>query len=413
MGGIKIHKAYQPLITSNKRYFLLTGGRASLKSTTIHDFSSRLSYQKHHGILVTRYTMASAEKSIIPEFESSIKLNGSFDDFHKTGNKYINKHTGSFILFSGIKTSSGDQTANLKSLAGITTWIIDEGEDFKDESAFDDIDDSIRGNWNQNRVIWVQNPSTKEHFIYKRWIEKTPRYIDVEGHQVVVSGHTKVEAIHTTYHIAKRMGYLSQSFLDKVDDIKKNNPKKYKHKYLGGWLDKAEGVVFENWEYGKFNPNNLQTSFGQDFGFSIDPTTLVEVAIDKKKKKIYVKEHLYKPKLTTSEIAFINIQKAEKKLIIADSAEPRLIEELKSKGCNIRATEKGQGSISAGIALMLDYQIILEPNSINTGKELNNYIYADKGSKLYVDDFNHAIDAIRYNVFFHLSNPNRGVYDIR
>ena len=145
MGGIKIHKAYQPLITSKKRYFLLTGGRASLKSTTIHDFSSRLTYEKNNGILVTRYTMASAEKSIIPEFESSIRINGSVSDFVKSGNKYTNKHTGSFILFSGIKTNSGDQTANLKSLAGITTWIIDEGEDFKDEKTFDDIDDSIPG----------------------------------------------------------------------------------------------------------------------------------------------------------------------------------------------------------------------------------------------------------------------------
>lgn len=413
MGGIKIHKAYKPLITSKKRYFLLTGGRASLKSTTIHDFSSRLSYEKNHGILVTRYTMASAEKSIIPEFESSIKLNGSYVDFIKSGNKYTNKHTGSFILFSGIKTSSGDQTANLKSLAGITTWIIDEGEDFKDESIFDDIDDSIRGNWNQNRIIWVQNPSTKEHFIYKRWIERNQKQISVDDQPVIISNHPRVEAIHTTYHIAKSLGYLSESFLEKVEDIRLNNPKKYKHKYLGGWLDKAEGVVFENWKYGKFNPDELQTSFGQDFGFSIDPTTLIEVAIDKSKKKIYVKECVYKPKLTTSQIAQINLSYADRCLIIADSAEPRLIQELRAKGCNIKETEKGAGSISAGIALMLDYEIIVENESENIAKELNNYVYADKGSKLYVDDFNHAIDAIRYNVFYHLANPNRGKYDIR
>ena len=62
---------------------------------------------------------------------------------------------------------------------------------------------------------------------------------------------------------------------------------------------------------------------------------------------------------------------------------------------------------------MQDFKIIVDPNSTNIAKELNNYVYADKGSKLYVDDFNHAIDAIRYNVFFHLSKPNRGIYDIR
>ncbi len=400
MGGIKIHKAYSPLITSHKRYFILTGGRASLKSTTIHDFASRLSYQKGHGILVTRYTMASAEKSIIPEFESSIRLNNSFNDFHKRGNKYTNIHTGSFILFSGIKTNSGDQTANLKSLHGITTWIIDEGEDFKDESIFDDIDDSIRTSTHQNRIIWVQNPSTKEHFIYKRWIENNYSYLEIEGEQVIISNHPNVEPIHTTYHIAEKLGYLSKSFLDKVNEIKEKNYAKYKHKYLGGWLDKAEGVVFNNWRFGNFNPDGLQTSFGQDYGFSVDPTTLIEVAIDKKKKRIYAKEHLYKARLTTSQIGKINKSVCGNKLIVGDSAEPRLIQELSNMGCNIYPAEKGQGSISLGVALLLDYELIIEGE--NLAKELNNYIYADKGSKMFVDDFNHLIDPLRYIVTYHL-----------
>tara|TARA_R110000796_G_scaffold97429_2_gene204459 strand:+ start:24439 stop:25674 length:1236 start_codon:yes stop_codon:yes gene_type:complete len=411
MGGIRIHRAYAPLITSKKRYFLLTGGRASLKSTTIHDFSSRLSYEKGHGILVTRYTMASAEKSIIPEFESSIKLNGSYSDFHKSGNKYTNKHTGSFILFSGIKTNSGDQTANLKSLAGITTWIIDEGEDFDDEIVFDDIDDSIRGNWNQNRVIWVQNPSTKEHFIYKRWIEQSFKHINLEGQQVIVSKHKDVEAIHTTYHIAESMGYLSTSFLSKVNDIKLNNPKKYRHKYLGGWLEKAEGVVFENWSIGEFNPDNLQLVYGQDYGFSNDPTTLVEVAIDNKNKKIYAKELLYKAGLQTSQIADINVQYCGKCLIVGDSAEPRLISELQAVS-NILPAKKGQGSITAGVMILQDYEIIVEAKSINLIKELNNHVYADKGSKTYEDKWNHLIDALRYVVYYILNN-NSSRADVR
>jgi phage terminase large subunit len=177
-------------------------------------------------------------------------------------------------------------------------------------------------------------------------------------------------------------------------------------------MEKAEGVVFTNWKFGTFNPDNLQTSFGQDFGFSIDPTTLVEVAIDKNKRIIYVHEHLYKPKLTTSEIAKVNKSICGNSLIIADSAEPRLIAELQSQNCNIQPTEKGAGSISAGIALMQDYQIIVEHNSTNIAKELNNYIYSDKKSGLVIDNFNHAIDAIRYNVFFNLSNPNKGSYFI-
>ena len=142
--------------------------------------------------------------------------------------------------------------------------------------------------------------------------------------------------VHTTYLDNKE--YLSESFLNQIEQLEKSNPKKYQHTILGGWLDKAEGVVFTNWKFGAFNPDNLQTSFGQDFGFSIDPTTLVEVAIDKSKRIIYVKEHLYKPKLTTSEIAVINKQVCGGNLIIADSAEPRLIAELQSQRCNIQPT---------------------------------------------------------------------------
>ena len=216
-----------------------------------------------------------------------------------------------------------------------------------------------------------------------------------------------VTYIHTTY--LDNIKNLDQSFIDEAEYIKQNNPKKFEHVILGGWLDKAEGVVFDNWEFGKFNPDNLQTSFGQDFGFSIDPTTLVEVAIDKGKKIIYVKEHLYKPKLTTSEIAYINKQTCGRSIVIADSAEPRLIDELSRAGCNIRAAEKGQGSINLGVELIKDYKLIVDNDSMNVAKELNNYVYLDKGSKLYVDDFNHIIDAIRYNVTFQLGGRSASI----
>lgn len=390
---------------SDSRYFIISGGRGSGKSFSVNSFLLLLTYEVGHVILFTRYTLTSAHISIIPEFIEKIDTANLRHQFHITKDEIINLTTGSKILFKGIKTSSGTQTANLKSLSGVTTWVLDEAEELVDESIFDKIDFSIRAKGIQNRIMLILNPATKEHFIYKRFFELR----GVEAGSNTIKGDTTY--IHTSY--LDNYENLSESFITQIEQMKQRNPKKYNHVILGGWLDKAEGVVFTNWKYGKFNPDNLQTSFGQDFGFSIDPTTLVEVGIDKNKRKIYVKECLYKPKLTTSEIAAINLKNAKGGLIIADSAEPRLIAELKSKGCNVKATEKGAGSISAGIALMQDYEIIVETNSINIAKELNNYVYADKGSKLYVDAFNHAIDAIRYNVFYHLANPNRGNYDIR
>jgi phage terminase large subunit len=399
---INLNKKYIPLFNSDSRYYVITGGRGSGKSFALNSFLLLLTYEVGHVILFTRYTLVSAHISIIPEFVEKIEMAGLENDFSITKDEIINLKTKSKILFKGIKTSSGTQTANLKSLSGVTTFVLDEAEELVDEDVFDKIDLSVRHNTKQNRVILILNPTTKEHFIYQRFFEAR----GVEAGESTTKQDTTY--IHTTY--LDNIENLSDSFITQIESLKEQNRKKYQHQILGGWLDKAEGVVFTNWSFGNFNPDNLQTSFGQDFGFSIDPTTLVEVAIDKNKRKIYVKEHLYKPKLTTSEIAVINKQVCGNGLIVADSAEPRLIAELQNQRCNIVATEKGAGSITAGLALMQDYEIVLEPNSQNIAKELNNYIYSDKKSGLVIDNYNHAIDAIRYNVFYHLSNPNKGQY---
>jgi len=400
---LKKHSDIWDALGNDTRFFILTGGRGSGKSFEVGRFTSLLSFEQGHKILFTRQTMTSAHLSIIPEFQEKIELLNLQGCFEINRSVIENTLSKSEIIFKGIKTSSGDQTANLKSLQGVTTWILDEAEELTDEETFDKINLSIRQKGVHNRVILILNPTSKEHWIYKRFFERAGVEAGFNGVK------DNVTYIHTTYQDNKEN--LDLSFLDEIEYIKQSNPIKYNHVIMGGWLDKAEGVVITNWKYGQFNPDNLQTSFGQDFGFSIDPTTLVEVAIDKKRKKIYVKECLYKPKLTTTEIASINLSNAGHKLIIADSAEPRLIAELASKGCRIVATRKGAGSISAGIAIMQDYEIIVEPNSINVGKELNNYVYADKGSKLYVDAFNHAIDAIRYNIYYHLSGG--GAIEIR
>lgn len=378
----------------------MTGGRGSGKSFSAQTILTNKCIAEDTGVLFTRYTMVSAHKSIIPEFQEKIELLGgqSLVDITKTDVKFYN---GSIMSFTGIKTSSGDQTANLKSLKGYNIWVIDEAEELTDESMFDKIDLSFRDKTRQNLIVIILNPSTKEHWIYKRFFEQMGVQEGFNGEKGGVC------YIHTTY--LDNIKHLSDSFLQRVEQIRKNNPKKYKHVILGGWLDKLDGVVFENWEYGEFNPNNLQTSFGMDFGFSVDPDTLTEVAIDKARKIIYVKECIYQNGLKTDDLAKMVKHYANDKLIISE-VDPRLVEDLKHRGCNIRQHKKGK--IEVGVQKMLEYKIIVEPNSANIAKELNHYIYSDKASKLYVDDNNHAIDGIRYNVEHHLDNPNEGNYAI-
>src|SRR5690606_31928598 len=101
-------------------------------------------------------------------------------------------------------------------------------------------------------------------------------------------------------------------------------------------------------------------------------------------------------KMVTSDIVESMRHHAKGKLIIGDSAEPRLIEEIKRQGVNIEAAVKGQGSITAGIAIMQDYTLVVDPSSTNLIKELNNYVWNDKKSGVPVDAYNHCIDAARY-----------------
>ena len=404
---IKISEKFQPLfdIPKGVDVFILTGGRYSQKSFAVSTSSVMSCKTYGHRILYSRYTNSSLKDSIYAEVEEKINMLNLQSYFNLTINRIDALFNESKIVFKGLKAGSNQQTANLKGLKDFSCWILDEAEELLDENIYDKIFLSIRGNnksnANANIKILILNPATKEHFIYKKYFESKGV---AEGFNGVKDN---VCYIHTTY--LDCLDFVPKEIQDYFEDMKVNNPFKYQHVVLGGWLDKAEGVVFTNWQYGTFNPDNLQTSFGQDYGFSIDPTTLVEVAIDKKKKIIYVKEHLYKSKLTTSEIAHINNTICLNKLIVADSAEPRLIDELVKLGNRVVGTTKGAGSINVGIELMKDYQLIVEGENI--GKELNNYVYTDKGSKLYCDMWNHAIDAIRYNVTYNLSGGFN--FDIR
>ena len=227
---MNLNKVYQPLFINppTTRYFLLTGGRGSAKSFHVSTFLLNLTYEKGHTILFTRYTMIAAHISIIPEFLEKIDILGKHADFEITKTDITNKATGSKILFRGIKTSSGNQTANLKSIQGVTTWVLDEAEELTEENTFNTIDLSIRHKSLPNRVIMVMNPSHRTHFIYKRWFEG--------GRQ------PDTTYIHTSYR--DNIDNLSQSFIDQAAKTKAINEERYNHLFLGHWVDSVEGLLW-------------------------------------------------------------------------------------------------------------------------------------------------------------------------
>jgi len=233
---LKINEKLKPLFEGKTRYYILTGGRGSSKSFTVSTFLNLLTFEQHHRILFTRWTMISAHISIIPEFLEKIEILNATNHFKITTTDIINTRTGSDIIFRGLKTSQGNQTANLKSLVGITTWVIDEAEEMPDEDTFDKIDLSVRKKGVQNRVIIILNPCHKTHWIYKRFFEKPGIKDQFNG----VVGN--ITYIHTTY--LDNYENLDKSFLGVVEDIRRENPNKYKHQIMGGWLSDVDGALW-------------------------------------------------------------------------------------------------------------------------------------------------------------------------
>lgn len=391
-------------LDGNQRYLHSDGTvtHNSGKSFNAATFVERLTFEKFddlvHKILYARYTMTSASISVIPEMVEKIELDGTEKYFHVTKNDVVNVMTGSTIMFRGIKTSSGNQTAKLKSIHGVTTFVCDEAEEWTSEADFEKMMLSIRQKGIQNRVIIIMNPTDSNHFIYKRYIENTHDLVDFDGVKVQISNHPNVLHIHTTY--LDNLENLSEQFLKEVEDMKENNPEKYAHTVMGRWADVAEGAVFKKWGIvDKFPEHAKKVAIGLDFGYTQDPSSAVRCGI--LDNDLYIDEVFYEQGMLISELS--RRLNEEGHFVYADSADPRLIQEIANKGVIIYPVAKGAGSILAGIEKMKDFDnIFITKRSYNIQREFRNYVWAKDKDGKYLnqpeDDNNHSVDAVRYYV---------------
>lgn len=395
---------YHPLYTDTDKFIILiTGGRGSGKSFNASTFIERLTFEMTeagkivHQVLYTRYTMVSAGMSIIPEMMEKIELDGTTKYFKTTKTDIVNKMTNSRIMFRGIKTSSGNQTAKLKSIQGITTFVCDEAEEWTNEEEFDKIMLSIRKKGIQNRIIIIMNPCDSNHFIYKKYIENTHKLVEIDGVQVQVSTHPNVLHIHTTYF--DNLENLSPEFLREVQEMKEKNPEKYAHVVIGRWADVAEGAVFKKWGIVKEFPQwAKKVAIGQDFGYTTDVSAAVKCGIVD--NALYVDELCYQSGMLTNALA--DKVRPYGLKVFAESADPRLVDEIKLRGVNIYGVDKSGPSIKAGIDKILSMDLYVTERSYNFMKELRTYVWdKDKDGNYInepVDKDNHLMDAIRYYV---------------
>lgn len=377
------------------RFRVCKGSRASKKSkTTALNFIFRMMMYEKANLLVVRKTYQTLKDSCFAELIWAIDRLGvsKYWEYKTSPLEITYLPTNQKIYFRGL-----DDPLKITSITvrrGVLCWLwIEEAYEIDKEEDFEILQESIRGAMPDGlfkQITLTFNPWNEKH-----WIKK--RFFDCDKDKDIL-------AITTNYLINE---WLDDADKKMFDDMKKNNPRRYQVAGLGHW-GVSEGLVYENFYEQLFNlddilkRDNVKTVFGLDFGYTNDPTALFCGVVDLNLKEIYVFDELYKKALTNFKI-YEQILKMgySKEIIIADSSEPKSIDELKELGLfKIRGAKKGKDSVNNGIQYIQDFKIIIHPKCKNFLNEICNYTWCKnetgKAINKPIDDFNHLLDAMRY-----------------
>jgi phage terminase large subunit len=399
---------------SNVDTVLISGGRDSGKSFGLSTFNAIASSRYNHRILYTRYTMSSTDNSITSAIENRLQNLGVEDEFDKKGSDYTHCYSNGKISITGQKTSVGTQTAKLKSLEDYSIFETDEGEELKSFEEWKTIKRSMRSKDVQALSIIIFNPPTKDHWLYSAFYEDVNNgfngikdktlyihttYLDNGKDNMAIHNWNEYEDLRKDYELYLSTDNGSRELLPtKVV----RNFKEYKHRILGSFKEKAEGVIYENWTIGDYN-YDLPYCFGLDFG-SNDPDGLTRVSVDHGNKVIYLKEEFFKNNVSTEGLYDVLVDRCGySDLIVADNAERRMIQDYHQQGLNIVKCDKSM-PVGSQIKMLQGYDIIVDSQSKNLITAFNNYVWNDKKSGVPKHDYSDLMDSWRYGVY-RLINP--------
>jgi phage terminase large subunit len=382
---ITTNKIYTHLDNSDKRITIEQGGSRSGKTYNILMWLIFAYSDRNNGktITICRKTFPALRASSMRDFFDILKKY----DLYKEANH--NKSNSEYLLNNNLfEFISLDQPQKVRGRKRDVLYINEANELY-----FED--------WQQlilrttDKAILDYNPSDEFHFIYDK-----------------IKPRDDAEFYITTYKDNPFLDIETVNEIERLKDVDDN----YWKIYGLGQIGSSQALIFRINECNSIPPEAKFLSYGMDFGFTNDPTTLV--AIYQQGDNIYLKELLYQTGLTNRDIdEKLKFHSVERKEIFADSAEPKSIEELYRMGWNVKPATKGQGSVNIGIDMMKRYQLHVTKDSVNMIKEFRNYKWQeDKNGNVLntpVDMFNHTIDAIRYGLYDKLSRPNYGKYAVK
>jgi len=367
---IKTSDIYFKNLEANTRFVFNEGGTRSTKTYSLNQVCYTLAGESKTPIVISivSETMPHLQKGAMRDFLQFLKNNNIY--IEKNHNKSNNIYTvnRSIIEFFSVDTPGKVHGPERDYL-------------FANELQYIEYDTFFHLAQRTRRQIFADWNPTSEFWVYEQFINN-PQYKE------------DITLIHSTL--------FDNPFL--AEEIKKDillraaRDPNYKRVYLDGLIGQLEGVIYPNWSYGEFD-ESLPYGFGLDFGFHPDPDAMVKIAIDEKNRKIYAKECFYLNNLQIADLKKeVKINAKSHELIIADSADPRMISELRSTPLNIKGVIKAEGSVIEGIRLVQDYDIITDKESINLVKELRNHTWNDKKAGIPNKGWNHLLSGIRYYV---------------
>lgn len=379
MKKIEIPVEYKRLFDSDWREAAIHGGRYSLKSHTVARYLLIRARQKRTRIACFREFQNSISESSHQLLADLIK-EYDLNDFKVTDNSIINEINGSDFFFKGLWNNE----QSIKSIEGIDVAWVEEAQTVSEKS-LEVLTPTVRKDGSQ--IIYTYNRLLEEDPVHKR---------------LVLEGRPNTLIINANYDIALKYGMMPDVIRLEMEDDKEKRPGLYKHKWLGEPYNQ-ERKIYKDWAIIDEIPHEARLErYGMDFGYSIDPTVIE--AIYSYNGGLIIDEVIYQKGLSNRSIADVLLNQT-RALTIADSAEPKSIDEIASYGVPILGAKKGQGSVYQGIQYVQDQRISLTKRSARTHKAYRNYLFrVDRDGKILnepddsVHEWSNPMDAIRYGV---------------
>lgn len=396
--NLQVNTAYKPLFINSARYIILMGGRGGGRSTVASQYAlARLRAPEYFRCAIMRYILGDIRNSIYREIIDRAEESGVDQELSTIDTLMKIEYGQNSINAVGFKKSSGDQKAKLKSLASYNCVIVEEADEVLEED-FMQLDDSLRTVKGDIKIILLLNPPAKNHWIIQRWMKLLPSekqgFYDYE----LKGGIQDALLIKTDYKINEKN--IAPQSIAQYEAYKETKPSHYWNMIRGLVPETIVGKIYNNWQTIDTVPHEARLErFGLDFGYTNDETAIV--AIYYYNGGYILDEIAYTKGLSNKRIADILLSQPEKALVIADSAEPKSIDELKLYGVNVIGAVKGQDSVNQGIQFVKDQKISVTARSIHILKEYDNYAWKidkNSGESLNVpsEGWDHSMNAIRY-----------------